>query len=144
MSVPELEMVDPEAGPLLRLPRLWWALGWAMVLFIVASTLAPERYVPDLHLWDKAEHAIAFFGLTFWFGGLLSRQRYPAIAFVMLLLGGGIELAQGAMNWGRDEDILDFVADSVGVSVALTLLYLGLGAWTQWVERLLWPSRESP
>jgi len=144
MSMPELEMVDPEAGPLLRLPRLWWALGWAMVLFIVAATLAPERYVPDLHLWDKAEHAIAFFGLTFWFGGLLSRQRYPAIAFVMLLLGGGIELAQGAMNWGRDEDILDFVADSVGVSVALALLYLGLGAWTQRVERLLWPARESP
>ena len=74
----------------------------------------------------------------------MNRQRYPAIAFVMLLLGGGIELAQGAMNWGRDEDILDFVADSVGVSVALTLLYLGLGAWAQWVERLLWPARESP
>jgi VanZ family protein len=144
MSVPELELARREAGPQLHLARLWWGLGWGMVLFILGSTLSPARYVPDLHLWDKAEHAIAFFGLTFWFGGLLGRQRYPALAGAMLVLGGGIEIAQGAMNWGRDEDILDFVADSVGVSVALTLLYLGLGAWAQWVERLLWPARESP
>jgi len=144
MSVPELELPRPEAGPQLRLARLWWGLGWAMVVFILSSTLAPARYVPELHLWDKAEHALAFFGLTFWFGGLLGRQRYPYIALVMLMLGGGIELAQGAMSWGRDEDILDFVADSVGISVALILLYMGLGAWIQWIERLVWPSRESP
>ena len=144
MSVPELELTRPDAGPQLRLARLWWALGWGMVLFILGSTLAPERYVPDVHLWDKAEHALAFFGLTFWFGGLLSRARYPAIAAVMLLLGGGIELAQGAMNWGRDEDIMDFVADSVGIAVALMLLYAGLGAWARWVERLFWSTRESP
>jgi len=144
MSVPELELTRPEAGPQLRLARFWWALGWGMVLFILGSTLAPERYVPDVHLWDKAEHALAFFGLTFWFGGLLSRARYPAIAAVMLLLGGGIEFAQGAMNWGRDEDIMDFVADAVGISVALMLLYAGLGAWAQWVERLFWSTRESP
>ena len=144
MSVPELVLPRPEAGPQLRLARLWWGLGWVMVLVILAGTLAPDRYVPDLHLWDKAEHAIAFLGLTFWFGGLLDRRRYPVIALVMLLLGGGIEIAQGAMNWGRDEDIMDFVADSVGISVALALLYLGLGAWTQWVERLIWSSHESP
>jgi VanZ family protein len=144
MSARELELVRPESGPQLRLARLWWALGWGMVLFILGSTLAPERYVPEVHLWDKAEHALAFFGLTLWFGGLLSRARYPAIAVVMLLLGGGIELAQGAMNWGRDADIMDFVADSVGISVALTLLYAGLGAWAQWVERFFWPVRESP
>ena len=142
MSVSELQLARLDAGPQLRLARLWWGLGWGMVLFILASTLAPERYVPDLHLWDKAEHALAFLGLTFWFGGLLSRARYPVIAFVMLLLGGGIELAQGAMNWGRDEDIMDFLADAVGISVALGLLYAGLGAWLQWVERLVWPSRE--
>ena len=144
MSVPELELARPEAGPQLRLARLWWALGWAMVVVILASTLAPAHYVPDLHLWDKAEHALAFFGLTFWFGGLLGRQRYPAMTLVMLMLGGGIEVAQGAMNWGRDEDILDFLADSVGVSVALILLYAGGGAWIRWVERLIWPSRDSP
>lgn len=142
MSTPELEIARPEAGPKLRLARLWWALGWGIVLFITVSCLEPPRYVPNLHLWDKAEHAIAFFGMSCWFGGLVRRSRYPVIAVLMLLFGGGIEIAQGAMNWGRDEDIMDFVADAVGVSAALVVLYLGLGAWTRWVEQLIWRSRE--
>jgi VanZ family protein len=142
MNAPELQIVRPEDGPELRLARMWWALGWAIVLFITVSCLEPPRYVPDLHIWDKAEHAIAFFGMTCWFGGLARRSRYPVIAVLMLLFGGGIEIAQGAMHWGRDEDIMDFVADAVGVSVALALLYLGLGAWTRWIEQLIWRSRE--
>lgn len=142
MSVPELQMARAELGPELRLARLWWGLGWFMVLFITVSCLEPPRYVPNLHLWDKLEHALAFFGMTFWFGGLVRRGRYPVIAVLMLLFGGGIEIAQGAMRLGRDEDIMDFVADSVGISIALALLYLGLGAWTLWVERFIWRTRE--
>ena len=135
-------MVRPEEGPELRLARLWWALGWALVVFITVSCLEPPRYVPNLHLWDKAEHALAFGGLTLWFGGLARRSRYLVVGFVMLLFGGGIEIAQGVMRWGRDMDILDFLADGVGVSIALSALYLGLGAWACWVERMIWPPRE--
>lgn len=142
MSVPEDAMVRPEEAPELRLARLWWGLGWALVVFITVSCLEPPRYVPNLHLWDKAEHALAFGGLTLWFGGLVRRSRYLLVGFVMLLFGGGIEIAQGVMRWGRDMDIMDFLADGVGVSIALTALYLGLGAWASWVERLIWPSRE--
>jgi VanZ family protein len=142
MSVSELQIARAEAGPELRLARLWWGLGWAMVLFITVSCLEPPRYVPNLHLWDKLEHALAFFGMTFWFGGLVRRGRYPVIAVLMLLFGGGIEIAQGAMRLGRDEDIMDFVADAVGISIALALLYLGLGAWTRWIERFIWRIRE--
>jgi VanZ family protein len=99
-----------------------------MAVYITISCLEPARYVPNLHLWDKFEHALAFGGLTLWFGGLVRRGRYPVIAFLMLLFGGGIEIAQGAMKLGRDADIMDFVADSVGVSIALIALYAGVGA----------------
>jgi VanZ family protein len=143
MSVPELWIARREGGPELRLARLWWAIGWAMVLFITIMCLEPARYVPNLHLWDKAEHALAFFGLSVWFGGLTRRSRYPLIAVAMLLFGGGIEIAQGVMGLGRDMDIKDFVADGVGIAVALILLYLGLGAWTRWIEGLIWRSRDS-
>jgi VanZ family protein len=142
MSASELQVARPETGPELRLARLWWAIGWAMVIYIAVSCLEPARYVPNLHLWDKAEHALAFFGMSVWFGGVVRRSRYPLIAVAMLLFGGGIEIAQGEMRLGRDEDIMDFVADSVGIAVAMALLYLGLGAWTRWVERLIWRSRE--
>jgi VanZ family protein len=142
MSAPELRIARTEAGPELRLARLWWAMGWAIVAFITISCLEPPRYVPNLHLWDKFEHASAFFGMTVWFGGLVRRSRYPLIALPMLLFGGGIEIAQGAMKLGRDEDIMDFAADTVGIALALVVLYLGLGAWTRWVERLLWRARE--
>jgi VanZ family protein len=135
-------MIRPEAGPELRLWWLWRALGAAMVGFIALSCLEPARYVPDLHIWDKAEHALAFGGMTLWFGGLVRRSRYFVVGFVMLLFGGGIEIAQGTMGLGRDMDIMDFVADGVGISIALTALYLGLGCWACWVERLIWPSRE--
>jgi VanZ family protein len=140
MSVPELRIARADAGPELRLARLWWAIGWAMVLFITVSCLEPARYVPNLHIWDKAEHALAFFGMTMWFGGLVRRSRYPLIAVAMVLFGAGIEIAQGEMKLGRDEDFRDLVADSVGIAVATALLYLGLGAWTRWIERLIWRS----
>ena len=143
MSVPELRIARPESGPELRLGRLWWALGWAMVLYIAISCLEPARYVPNLHLWDKAEHALAFFGMSVWFGGVVRRSRYPVIAVAMFLFGAGIEIAQGAMRLGRDEDVMDLVADSVGITVAMILLYLGLGAWARWIERLIWRSRDA-
>ncbi len=130
------------AAPALRLAPLWWSIGWAMVIYITISCLEPPRYVPNLHLWDKAEHALAFFGLSVWFGGLVRRSRYAIIAVLLLVFGGAIEIAQGAMRLGRDEDIMDWLADAVGIAVALTVLYLGLGAWTRWVEGLIWRSRE--
>jgi VanZ family protein len=143
MSASELGIARTETGPDLRLARLWWAMGWAIVVFITISCLEPPRYVPNLHLWDKLEHALAFFGMTIWFAGLVRRSRYPLVAFLLLIFGGGIEILQGAMRLGRDEDIMDFVADAVGVSIALAMVYLGLGAWTRWIERVIWRSRDS-
>lgn len=129
-------------APRLVFPRLWWLIGWALVLFILYSTLAPSQDVPNLHLWDKLEHAGAFFGLTLWFGGLTARRRYPLLAFWMLLLGGAIEIAQGVMGLGRDMDIHDFYADAVGVAVATALLGVGVGEWAVFAERILGLSRE--
>ena len=126
----------------LRFPRLWWAAGWALVLFILVSTLEPPRYVPDLHVSDKLEHAGAFFLLTVWFCGLIERRYYLLVAAAMLALGGFIELAQGAMGWGRDEDVWDFVADTKGVIAALVCVYAGMGLWVVWIERLLGLARE--
>ena len=128
--------------PPVHFPRLWWFAGWALVLFILYSTLAPSDEVPNLHLWDKLEHAGAFFGLTLWFGGLIRRSRYALLAFWMLLLGAAIEFAQGYMGWGRDMDIHDFYADALGVAVAFALIGVGFSNWAVYAERLLGLARE--
>ena len=122
-------------GP--RLAALWWVLGWAMVLFVCYATLAPSRDVPDLNINDKLEHATAFCGLTFWFGGLVRRRRYWVLGVVLSAFGAAIEVAQGTMGWGRDMDVHDWMADSGGILVALGLLIWiprGRGSWLQWVE----------
>ncbi|MGH8226806.1 MAG: hypothetical protein ACREU3_02695 [Steroidobacteraceae bacterium] len=132
------------AEPHPRYGSFWWIVGWALVAFILYSTLAPPQDIPTVHIWDKLEHAGAFFGMTFWFAGLTSRRRYPALGFWMLLLGGGIEIAQGSMGFGRDMDIHDFYADGIGIGVALALAYAGLGQWVVFAERCLGLARETP
>ena len=120
---------------------LWWAVGWAMVLFILYVTLAPSKDVPDLHVWDKLEHATAFFGMTVWFGGLVAQRRLWVLGLAMSAFGAAIEVAQGTMGLGRDMDVHDWIADSCGVVVALALLLICVprsrGSWLRWVEHLL-------
>jgi VanZ family protein len=123
-----------------HLAKLWWSMGWAMVLFILYATLAPSRDVPDLHIWDKLEHATAFFGMTFWFGGLVRRRRLWVLAVVMSTFGAAIEVAQGTMGLGRDMDIHDWIADSIGILLALGLLLCvprRRGSWLRWSETLI-------
>jgi len=132
-----------QRAPQLRLAALWWVIGWVLVAFITYSTLAPAQYVPDIHLWDKLEHATAFFGLTLWFGGLIRYRRYPLLALSMVIFGAAIEVAQGTMGFGRDMDVWDWVADCVGIAVAFFLLGIGLRHWASFLERLIGLNRES-
>ena len=132
-------MSTREGAP--HLAALWWTLGWAMVAFILYSTLAPARYVPELHIWDKLEHATAFFGMTFWFGGLVARRNLWLLGIVMSAFGAAIEVAQGTMGLGRDMDIHDWYADTCGILVALGVLLTCVprsrGSWLRWVETLI-------
>ncbi len=68
---------------------------------------------------DKVAHFVAF-GLILWsFGVLFPRLPRLAAAVLAVALGGSVEVVQGMV--GRDADILDLVADTFGVAVALLL-----------------------
>jgi VanZ family protein len=128
----------------LRLGRLWWLAGWVLLLGVVFGCLEPARYVPNLHVSDKFEHAGAYFLVTFWFGGLLEYRGYPLLAAALLALGVLIEVAQGFMGAGRSADAWDFVADAVGVFAGLAFMYAGLGSWMIQLERRFGLYRERP
>jgi VanZ family protein len=121
----------------LRLAPLWWACAVGLTLYVVIECLVPARMVPDLRVSDKLEHAGAFWLMTFLYGGVLERRRFPLLIAGMLLLGAGIEIAQGTMGLGRDMDFRDWVADAVGVVAAVIPAYLGLDSWMLYIEQRL-------
>lgn len=105
------------------LPRpLRLALYAGAVAVLLWLTLSPSDDLPSVSLWDKAEHAIAWAVLT-GLGLLLSPRRPRAIAGFAIAFGALVEVLQGLLPVGRDADIRDLLADSVGVA-AVILVYL--------------------
>ena len=97
-------------------------LGMAVAAWVlIAPDIGPPPAIP---FQDKIFHAVAFACLT---GPavlvLPGRYLWFWIAH-MAALGGGIELVQARMGEGRSGDLLDFIADLVGIAVAL-----GIGRW---------------
>jgi len=92
-----------------------YGLAVAVLLYLC---LAPTRDLPKVTLWDKAEHAIAWFVLAT-VGFVLFPARVGRVVVFAVALGGIVELLQGALPTGRDMDWKDWVADSAGVTVAL-------------------------
>ncbi|AMN47207.1 hypothetical protein ACG33_08890 [Steroidobacter denitrificans] len=119
---------------LLRHPRTWLVLGWLMILVVVALSLMPGQKLPATGLNDKFQHGTAYALLALWFAGIYPRSRYWLIAIGLLLLGVGIEFAQGAMSFGREADLRDVLANGGGIAVGLGLAWLWLGGWAQQVE----------
>jgi VanZ family protein len=121
----------------LKFPRLWLGLGWAAVVFAIVVCLVPMNELPSVNASDKTEHFTAYLLLSLWFAGIYPRARYWIIALGLCVLGILIEFAQGAMHLGRHADAMDVVANSTGIVAGLTLCWLGLGGWAQWIEMLV-------
>jgi VanZ family protein len=123
--------------PELRFRRLWFCAGLGIAVAIAVVCLMPGRNIPQIKLLsDKVEHALAFAMLAFWFGSILVRRDLLWLALALVVFGGLIELAQGMMRLGRHADLLDLLADSVGVVVGLLLALTPLGRWAGFIERL--------
>ncbi len=117
--------------------RSWWiAGGVVMALAIVTLSLLPAADLPSVQLWDKFEHALAYFALAAWFGGVARPQRYLRVALALVVLGIAVEFAQGAMGVGRTSDLHDVYANVVGIALGLLVALLGVSGWMRGVERL--------
>ncbi|MFT3763653.1 MAG: VanZ family protein [Pseudoxanthomonas sp.] len=105
----------------LRHPRFWLCLWWLAVAVVVAACLLPSPDLPPMPQGgDKVEHVLAFFALAASAVQLYATRR--ALAFVavgLLLLGIGIEWAQGAFTTDRSADPFDALADAVGIALGM-------------------------
>lgn len=119
----------------LRHPRLWLVTGWILIVLSVIVSIVPAQHLPQPPgISDKAEHLVAYALLSLWFAGIYPRSRYIAIAVGLFVMGIAIEWVQGAMNLGRQADLRDVIANSVGICAGLVLALAWLGGWAQRVE----------
>jgi VanZ family protein len=102
-------------------------LFWPGVALIIWGELTPRE--PDLVSaifgWDKLEHFTAYFGLASMATLVMGLRRKLAWALAgIIFLGGALEMIQGYV--GRDCDIFDFTANTIGVfcGLGVALLFL--------------------
>jgi hypothetical protein len=94
-------------------------LFWLLLAVILAISLMPAADAPTVFANDKLNHGLAFFALSL-MARLLWARTHAAILFVLLMaFGGGIELLQLAMGFGRDADWMDFAADIAAIVLGL-------------------------
>jgi len=121
----------------LRYPYVWLALGWMLVMGVVLGSLLPGPIIQEITptMNDKVEHFSAYFVLMMWFGGLYPRAKHLRVAGGLLLLGALLDVLQGVATTTRDFELLDIVADAVGISVGLAFSFWLFEGWCQRLER---------
>jgi VanZ family protein len=105
------EPVKPSG--LRRITVLAIPLFWATLVFTLAAALAPATQAPSLMPWDKAEHFTAFYVLMGIGSAAFAKRPLWLIGLLLSGFGGLIEIVQGQV--GRDCDVFDWIADSLGV-----------------------------
>ncbi|MEW5686779.1 MAG: hypothetical protein AB1942_17820 [Pseudomonadota bacterium] len=102
-----------------RLPRPvrlgLYALATAILMVLC---MLPTEDLPDPGTGDRFEHTAAWFVLTAT-GYILAPERRLAIPLFALAYGVVVEIAQAASPLGRHGDVADFVADAIGVALAV-------------------------
>lgn len=124
----------------LRHRRLWIATSVVLVTAVVFGSLQPTLAMPAPGGYDKLQHALAYFALAWWFTGLYPRDSYWKVVTGLLALGFAMELLQGWMQLGRQAELLDMVANAVGVATGLALALVSTGGWTRRIESWLIPN----
>lgn len=104
----------------LRHPRWWSGLWIAGIAIVVVLSLAPSVPMPDVPDGDKLGHFLAYFALAA--SAVQLYARWPALlgaGIGLVLLGIGLEYAQGALTDTRMQDPADALANTLGVIAGL-------------------------
>ncbi len=97
---------------------------FAALSFTFYSAVIPPQHALQLVPWDKAEHFIAFYGLTGLAAAAFPTRKLIWIAALLSGFGALIEYVQGLPLVHRDRDFWDWVADSTAIIAALAPMLL--------------------
>ena len=106
----------------------------ASVITVASLIPVPEVVIPDVPLYDKWAHFIMYGGLCLiiWWEYLRQhvrvdwRRAFWGAVVAPIVMSGLLELAQAYLTTTRSGDWLDFVANIIGVLLALLLVSLFL------------------
>ncbi|WP_101926068.1 MULTISPECIES: hypothetical protein [Luteimonas] len=104
----------------LRRPRLWTGLWCTAIALVVVLSLAPAVPMPDVPDGDKLGHFLVYAALAAAAVQLYARWSSLLGAGIgLVLLGIGLEYAQGALTAHRLQDPMDALANTLGVLAGL-------------------------
>lgn len=117
----------------LRWPHAWLGLWGAAILVVIVVCLMPMPALPPLpDNSDKVEHLLAYFFLAALAVQVFQgRRALWLIAIALVLMGIGIEIAQGLLTAHRAADPRDALANTVGVLLGMATVL------TPWRDLLL-------
>jgi hypothetical protein len=104
-------------------PLLARLIFWLVMLVMTALFLVPQEFVSGVIFdwWDKAQHALAF-GVLMLLGFIAYSMHFWRVAIGLILYGTIIEIIQSWTGW-RQGDVMDALADTVGVLVIALLIH---------------------
>ncbi len=104
----------------MTLPRPIRIAAFLVALLAVAwGSLTPTEALPTVSLSDKIQHAGAY-GMLMLLGAWAFAPLAP-VAAGLVLFGVGVEIAQATMHLGRQGDVLDGLANTLGVAVGIAV-----------------------
>lgn len=113
LLVMHAEHSDPKSP--LEHRRLWLALGWVLVLYVIYLSLTSAPVEIPLAEGDKLGHILAYGTLMIWFSSIFEKW-IPRTGFAIGLaaMGMALEFIQGWTGF-RTFDIADMAANGCGV-----------------------------
>ena len=103
-----------------------WLIAPAIIVVVFGElTHIPVLQDMDIDVWDKALHFTAYFGLSLMTTiAVRADRRSIWLALALVVMGGGLEILQGMT--GRDADINDEFANTLGVLTGWALVWSGI------------------
>jgi VanZ family protein len=111
---------------LVLLRRLAAVAACLCLAAILVGSLAPAADVEVLTLWDKLQHALAYFAFAgaWCAAGRLQPRRLAQVVLSAALIGGLVELVQP--SFGRDASVFDLLADLIGAAAGAPVAILAV------------------
>ena len=126
-----------------RRPRLWIGLWCAAIIAVIVLSLVNLSGLPPVpEGGDKVEHFLAYALLSASAMQLFAKRRgCVVVALLLVLLGIGLEVAQGMLTATRMADPRDALANTLGVLAGFATVLTPLSRLLLAIDARLLPAR---